>query len=489
MKYDIFISHASEEISLAESLAQELRTHHLTVWRDKEQLLPGDSLVRGLNNGLALSSFVVALISRSYLAKKWPMMELEASLLAEKDQRKLIPVLVGITRKELADQNPIAASKISINWDGDTGVLAEQITSSISPRKTTSISLASIELSPHLADCRFSYRSLKAPAVPLAGAGRTRFYQEDIVVLQDDDPYEIPESIDKNKENLLNELLLRTKRERQDFFDGPCVRLLEFSSPVRNVVTENRQLILELRPLGWYDYSVVREYTDKLLRERNSTELSKLLNIDEIVSRRTLASSKLTNILDTATTAVTTDGYILYSQRSQSLSSVPSLLTSAVAENMHRNKDGWLDKMVDEQMSLPFRTALRGIGEELSPWLEARVRYFPDTLVRTGLSFDLLGLHPNLLFLVACGTTFSEILEKCRFIRGKDWHEGQIRAVHIDDSSEIRRLLSQENWTGGGVASFLRAIEFLQASALALDIPYSELCRELSSHLESRTEA
>jgi hypothetical protein len=73
--WDVFISHASEDKkTVAEPLADELRTRSLRVWLDKTELRIGDSLRRKIDYGLAHSTFGVVVLSKSFFAKGWPSM-------------------------------------------------------------------------------------------------------------------------------------------------------------------------------------------------------------------------------------------------------------------------------------------------------------------------------------------------------------------------------------------------------------------------------
>lgn len=84
MKYDVFISHASEnKDEVARPLAAQLESLGLRVWFDECQLTLGDSLRRSIDKGLIESRFGVVILSPAFFAKEWPNKELDV-LLAEK---------------------------------------------------------------------------------------------------------------------------------------------------------------------------------------------------------------------------------------------------------------------------------------------------------------------------------------------------------------------------------------------------------------------
>jgi TIR domain len=78
VKWDVFISHASEDKELvARPLAQLLTGSGLHVWLDENELRLGDSLRIKLDQGLAASQFGVVVLSRAFFAKDWPQRELD----------------------------------------------------------------------------------------------------------------------------------------------------------------------------------------------------------------------------------------------------------------------------------------------------------------------------------------------------------------------------------------------------------------------------
>lgn len=69
LKYDVFISHASEDKSdVARPLAALLINAGLTVWIDEAELTLGDSLRRNIDLGLASSRFGVVILSTSFFS-------------------------------------------------------------------------------------------------------------------------------------------------------------------------------------------------------------------------------------------------------------------------------------------------------------------------------------------------------------------------------------------------------------------------------------
>jgi hypothetical protein len=56
-KYDLFISHASEDKDLIRRLAKALRAQRLAVWFDELELVAGKGLGESIDQGLLSSRF------------------------------------------------------------------------------------------------------------------------------------------------------------------------------------------------------------------------------------------------------------------------------------------------------------------------------------------------------------------------------------------------------------------------------------------------
>jgi hypothetical protein len=67
MRYDVFISHASEDKeAVAKPLANLLRSRKINVWLDQYELTVGDSLRRKIDQGLRDSNFGVVVLSEKF---------------------------------------------------------------------------------------------------------------------------------------------------------------------------------------------------------------------------------------------------------------------------------------------------------------------------------------------------------------------------------------------------------------------------------------
>lgn len=116
MRYDLFISHASEDKQpFADQLAHALRQDGYRVWYDEFVLQPGRSLRRSLDEGLAESAVGVVILSPNFFRKEWALRELDA-LTSQQiyDQKLLIPIWLNVTRDDVARQSPLLVDRIAI---------------------------------------------------------------------------------------------------------------------------------------------------------------------------------------------------------------------------------------------------------------------------------------------------------------------------------------------------------------------------------------
>jgi hypothetical protein len=111
--FDVFISHASEDkATFVTPLANALKKYGLKVWFDKFTLKVGDSLHRSIEKGLARSRYGVVVFSPKFLAKNWPMAELDGLFAREMDGHKVIlPVWHKMNSARLKKVLPMQADK------------------------------------------------------------------------------------------------------------------------------------------------------------------------------------------------------------------------------------------------------------------------------------------------------------------------------------------------------------------------------------------
>ncbi len=134
-KWDIFISHASEDKeAVAKPLDDLLRKKGLDVWLDEYQITLGDDFQIKKNEGLSKSRYGVVIISEYFFSKKWTQNELSALFMKEETRGKVIlPVLHGVDYQYVVNNAPMLASKIAASTSDGLDNVAEKIFEAVKP--------------------------------------------------------------------------------------------------------------------------------------------------------------------------------------------------------------------------------------------------------------------------------------------------------------------------------------------------------------------
>lgn len=129
MKWDAFISHASEDKeSVARPLAKLLKKAGLSVWLDEHELQIGDSFHRQLSAGLSKCRYGIVIISESFLNKSWPQLELDGLIARESGGNKVVlPVWHGVDRLLVERFSPILAGRLASDTKNGMATVASEI--------------------------------------------------------------------------------------------------------------------------------------------------------------------------------------------------------------------------------------------------------------------------------------------------------------------------------------------------------------------------
>ena len=135
MRWDIFISHASEDKeNLVKPLAEYLHNHGVQTWYDEFELKIGDSLSNSIDKGLALSSFGLVVLSKHFFEKNWTDYEYRSLLAKEMNGNKtILPIWHGISKKDIIKYSPFLADKFALPTELGIPVLASKIIEVIRP--------------------------------------------------------------------------------------------------------------------------------------------------------------------------------------------------------------------------------------------------------------------------------------------------------------------------------------------------------------------
>jgi hypothetical protein len=133
--FDVFISHASEDKSaFVTPLANALKRYGLRVWFDKFTLKVGDSLHRSIEKGLARSRYGVVVFSPKFLAKNWPMTELDGLFEREMEGHKVIlPVWHRLSSARIKKVLPMLAGKFALRSSDGIEAVARSLVETVRP--------------------------------------------------------------------------------------------------------------------------------------------------------------------------------------------------------------------------------------------------------------------------------------------------------------------------------------------------------------------
>jgi cold shock CspA family protein len=136
MRYDVFISHASEDkVDFVQALAQALEESGLSVWYDDFTLRLGESLIESINIGLSQSTYGIVVLSPIFFEKKWPKRELNALLSREDSEEKvIIPIWHQITKDEVLSSFPLVADKLAVMSNDEMRNVIRRIFEVVKPR-------------------------------------------------------------------------------------------------------------------------------------------------------------------------------------------------------------------------------------------------------------------------------------------------------------------------------------------------------------------
>lgn len=117
VKYDVFVSHASEDKEeFVKPLVEALKGAGYKVWYDEFTLKVGDSLRRSIDNGLKNSRYGIVVFSNAFFAKNWTQYELDGLVTREMEGHKVIlPIWHMVSKNQVQNYSPTLADKKAIN--------------------------------------------------------------------------------------------------------------------------------------------------------------------------------------------------------------------------------------------------------------------------------------------------------------------------------------------------------------------------------------
>ncbi|MBC8142562.1 MAG: toll/interleukin-1 receptor domain-containing protein [Armatimonadetes bacterium] len=97
----VFLSHSSVDKPFVRRLVADLQNANLNVWFDEQELQPGDSIVRGVNDALRDTDYVVVVLSANSAQSNWVQQEVATSLMNQLANKGVVILPIRI------DDSPI----------------------------------------------------------------------------------------------------------------------------------------------------------------------------------------------------------------------------------------------------------------------------------------------------------------------------------------------------------------------------------------------
>lgn len=143
MKWDLFVSHASEDKNdIVKPLVEELESYGLKVWYDEFELKIGDSLSESIDKGIIHSKNGLIIISNNFLNKNWTDYELKSFIMKEMEQGgDILPIWHNVTKADVMNRSLFLADKFALSSDIGVELLAIKILKKIRPDILSSYAL------------------------------------------------------------------------------------------------------------------------------------------------------------------------------------------------------------------------------------------------------------------------------------------------------------------------------------------------------------
>lgn len=114
-KWDVFVSHASEDKPYVDVLVQKLEEAGIRVWFDRTAMDWGSDLRISIDDGLKNCTYGIVVFSKAFLAlKKWTEYELSGLFALEEVGRpRILPIWHGITEADMKAYSPSLSLRLA----------------------------------------------------------------------------------------------------------------------------------------------------------------------------------------------------------------------------------------------------------------------------------------------------------------------------------------------------------------------------------------
>jgi hypothetical protein len=129
IRQNFFISHATaDKARYIQPLAERLTELKVTFWLDSLEMGWGDSLALKINQGLRDSRYVVICLSKAFMKRPWPEMELNTAFTMMQNQggnKKVLPLILN-NKDDILMHYPLIAGLVYREYE-NADTVAEQL--------------------------------------------------------------------------------------------------------------------------------------------------------------------------------------------------------------------------------------------------------------------------------------------------------------------------------------------------------------------------
>lgn len=426
----VFISHSTRDSGFVDLLVEQLRDHYITTWYAPRHM-PGGYFAENIRDALRQCDWFLVVLSPEALNSDWVKQETQQAMADHRYRGKVIPVLAKRCDWRSLHQN-IARYQL-FDYVGK-------------PQE------AEARLLQHLGVDRHTFPpvmvgDVKMPVfVFVGGDGHTRFQPGDITcdgpgTPLDDSRMFVPEpDVQEFAATYIPKREEECRQQGKVFVNNRQVRVVgaSWGSPNPQGGLQNAPLRLTLGWTLYYHTSVTNAKTDERMTDGRTIGQKWAAPIDN------LGDCKLSNPIATNLSVITSDNFILLSQRSQKVQTLPGGFQPAVSG------DGQPEDVTDEGVYDPFRTALREAREEcigllepapqpsdvtffgLGRWMKTRYPFlFGEIRLRQATLRDVLSHEPTQRWegeRIALPFTVEDVTKWCAD-RYRDQYFGRARAA------------------------------------------------------------
>jgi hypothetical protein len=116
MKSRVFLSHTHADKPFVRMVAADIEASGLDLWLDELEILPGDSILRKVSEGIQGSRFLVAFLSTESVASRWVQEELEMAMTLQLGSGQVVVIPLRLPGLQMPGLPLFLQGKLSLDF-------------------------------------------------------------------------------------------------------------------------------------------------------------------------------------------------------------------------------------------------------------------------------------------------------------------------------------------------------------------------------------